>query len=91
MTEPAPIKPTKMAYDVAFFREDNDIEPFITIPTLSKMPLGALAFTLPQVEGKKAGRVEVCDNGHKVRTFYHVEIQGSKLKYDNPVIVEESE
>lgn len=91
MTEPATIKPTKTAYDVAFFREDEDTEPFTIIPIAAKMPLGALAFALPQVKGKKAGRVEVSDNGKIARTFYHVAIQGSQLKYDNPVIVDESE
>jgi len=88
MTEPAPIKPTKTTYDVAFFRGESDAEPFTIIPVLAKMPLGALALTLPLVEGKKAGRVEVSGNGKIARTFYHVEIQGSQLKYDNPVIVE---
>jgi hypothetical protein len=67
------------------------LNPFTIIPVLAKMPLGALALTLPQVEGKKAGRVEVSDNGTIARTFYHVEIQGSQLKYDNPIIVEQSE
>lgn len=93
MTEPASITPTKTTDDVAFFREDDDSTPFTIIPTLAKMPLGALALTLShsQVEGKKAGRVEVSDNGAIVRTFYHVAIQGSQLKYDDPISVEKLE
>ncbi len=91
MAELGSTKARRTNFEVAFFREDDDTKAFAIMPATAKMPLGALAFTLPQVEGQKAGRVEVSDNGTVVRTFYHVEIQGTQLKYDNPVLVEDAE
>lgn len=89
MSKKRPEKKTEPPFSVAFFSADTDTQPFMLLPIKAKMPLGALAFGILRVGEKKAGRVEVSYEGKIVRTFYHVAVQGSQLKYDNAVIVEE--
>lgn len=69
---------------VRVFGALTDEHPFVIIPLLSKMPLGALALAMVAIGQMRTGRAEVA-LGEEYWVYSNVRIEGSTLHSDREV------